>query len=457
MKHPLPVFAALIMALAFWTSCAEPTPFGAELLEDQIADFEFTDTFELRFTLVREDSALTSDLTSTANYFLAGQLNDPFFGMSSAEINALFQTGNFAPGFDESATIDSAFLYLRYDVPGVYGDTMQPQDLRVYRLADQLRWDESYYSNENLPAGEEIGALLNFLPRPRTTYRIDPEDSTSKKAAFLRIPLTSTFAQELLDIDSATYSTDTSFWQALKGIKLAVTNNNMPGAMLAFDLNDDDFSFVRLHYHFQGDTSTVFARFDYIFQGSSCNKFTNLSHQYGGSALEGLIGQKVTDRLYLQGMAGLRLKVEVPYAFKLDDIAVNKAELTLTVESVDGDNPLLTPANQLLITESRGDTTNVLISDVLYSIAVTSNSGFDRFGGYPITEEGENGETVKRYHLILSDHFQKMVDALETNESAKYFYINVYPQSQSAMRSIMHGPTSNKYPAKLSLKYTRIK
>lgn len=456
MKQPLPVIAALLLALAFWTSCAEPTPFGADLLEDQIADFDFQDTFTLRFTLVREDSALTSDLTSTANYFLAGQLNDPFFGMSSAEINALFQTGNFAPGFDESATIDSAFLYLRYDVPGVYGDTMQPQDLRVYRLTEQLRWDENYYSNENLPAGEEIGALLNFLPRPRTAARINPNDSTSARAAFLKIPLTSAFAQELLNIDSAKYSTDTSFWEALKGIKIAVTNNSMPGAMLAFDLNDDNFSFVRLHYNFQSD-STVYARFDYIFQGSSCNKFTNQTHQYAGSAVEPMIGQLVTDRLYLQGMAGLKLKVEVPYAHLLEDIAVNKAELTLTVESLDGDNPTLTPASQLLITENQGDSVNVLISDVFYSIAVSAISGFERFGGRPTKVDGENGVTVERYHLILTSHFQKMIDALPTNEGAKYFYINVYPQSQSAMRSILHGPTSTSYPAKLNLKYTRIK
>jgi hypothetical protein len=110
----------------------------------------------------------------------------------------------------------------------------------------------------------------------------------------------------------------------------------------------------------------------------------------------------------------------------------------------------------LLVTERQGDTTNVLISDVLYSIAVTANSGFDRFGGNPETEVDENGVTVKRYHLVLSSHFQKMVDALPTNENAKFFFINVFPQNQSAMRSILHGPASTSFPAKLSVKYTKI-
>ena len=60
----------LIAALALVAPCNKPSPFGADLLDDQLADYAFSDSVSLRCSIVREDSVLTSDRTLTADFFL---------------------------------------------------------------------------------------------------------------------------------------------------------------------------------------------------------------------------------------------------------------------------------------------------------------------------------------------------------------------------------------------------
>ena len=92
MKQKLPVFAtSLVLAALLWTACNKPSPFGSELLEEELADIEFTDTLSVLFTVQREDSLLTSDPSSTSAAFLCGTLDDPHFGKSEAEIFSLLQ------------------------------------------------------------------------------------------------------------------------------------------------------------------------------------------------------------------------------------------------------------------------------------------------------------------------------------------------------------------------------
>ena len=50
-----------------------------------------------RCTVIAEDSLVTSDRSSTADYFLCGQLNDPVFGTSQAEIFSLFRLSGLNP------------------------------------------------------------------------------------------------------------------------------------------------------------------------------------------------------------------------------------------------------------------------------------------------------------------------------------------------------------------------
>jgi len=254
----------------------------------------------------------------------------------------------------------------------------------------------------------------------------------------------------LLGVDSLDMTSDSLFWKKLRGIRISAESPSAPGAMMAFNLNESNFSFLRLYY--KRDTLNLV--FDYEFLG--CNKFTHFTHDYSGSGAGQAIDQAATDYLYLQGMGGLRLKVEIPYADQLGDVVINKAELVLTTAALSGDNPLLRPANQLVFTELLGDTAFVLSSDVLYAIGPSLSGSFDTFGGYPLQEKDDAGAPVQRYRMTLNQRFQRMVEDTSGDVKNKTIYINIYPQRIAAARSVLFGPNHPDHPIQLQLKYTRL-
>ncbi len=450
MKQKLPAIVGILLAaFILWAGCKKPSPLGSELLNDEYAELAFTDTVEVRCTIEREDSSLTSDRSSTAEYFLCGELIDPQFGKSSSDIYALMLGESLNPNFDTATqTFDSLVLYLRYAASGFYGDTSQMQTLRVLRLdANQvINNSQNYYSSQSLAASEEIGTV-SFLPKPTK------KDSLFEgiKGPFLRVVLKPEFGQELFNLDSASYSVDSLFLKKFRGLKIvSSTGGASPGAMMALDLNNNSLSRMRLFYH----ADTTAKNFDFFFEGA--NKFTHFEHDlnFGGAPAGQQIGLIANEKLYVQGMQGLRVKVEFPNAQKLDKIAVNQAQLVLTVAD---ETTHLSPASQLFFTQLQGDTVFVLTSDVAYSFGTNLTGGFFNFGGSP-TKAVDNGVAVTRYRLTLSEVFQHIVDDdTSTDTKNRTVYLGVYPRSRTAGRAVLYGPKSMTFPAKLELTYTKVK
>ncbi|MBC7775548.1 MAG: DUF4270 family protein [Phycisphaerae bacterium] len=455
MKQKLPALVGILLAaLALWAGCKKPSTLGIGLIDDEVdGKYAFTDTVEVRCTIEREDSSLTSDRGSTAEYFLCGELNDPEFGKSSSEIFALMLGETLNPAFDtQTQTFDSIVLYLRYAAAGFYGDTTQPQTLRVLRVADgeSISDTKDYYSTNSLPANDadEIGRVDNFLPKPTK------QDSLFEgfEGPFLRVVIKPEFGQYLFNLDSASYSVDSLFFRVFRGLKIVSSSGGAsPGAMLAFDLNNNSLSRLRLFYHINSDSTAK--NFDFFFENA--NKFTHFEHDISASPAGQLIGHEYADeRLYVQGMQGVRVKIEFPYAQFLDNIAVNQAQLVLTVAD---NHPTLTPASQLFFTQLQDDSLFVLTSDVAYSFGSNLTGGFSSFGGTP-KKVVDNGTTVTRYRLTLSETFQHIVDDdNSTDTKNRTVYLGVYPRSRTAGRAVLYGPKSLTFPAKLELKYTKIK
>jgi hypothetical protein len=450
MKQKLPAIAGfLLAALVIWASCKKPSPLGADLVGAGYDDYVFTDTITVRCTVEREDSSLTSDRSSTAEYFLCGELNDPTFGKSASDIYAMMLGQNLNPGFDTTQAFDSIVLYLSYASAGTYGDTLLPQTLRVLRVdeGNYISDSKDYYSHQSLPATTEIGRVENFYPRP------NKQDSLFDgiKGAFLKVVLNPAFGQELFNLDSASYSVDSIFQGKLRGLKIvSSTNGAAPGTMLAFDLNNSSLSRMRLFYHEKADTSAK--KFDFFFEGA--NKFNHFEHDHSGTAAgQSIDFQYANERLYTQGMEGLRFKIEFPYAHLLNDIAVNQAQLVLTIAE---ETPHLSPASQLFLTQLLPDTTFAVTSDVLYSFGSNLTGGFTSFGGSP-KKVVDNGTTVTRYRLTMSEVFQHVVDDdNSTDTKNRTVYLGVYPRSRTAGRAVFYGPKSLTFPAKVELTYTKV-
>jgi hypothetical protein len=447
---PFPAIGLLLAGAALLPQCSKPTDFGADLLENERGEFGYTDTLTLRITVEREDSVETSDRTSTSPYLMCGELQDPNFGRTKAELYTLFRPSDLNPRF-RNALIDSVVLFLRYAAEGFYGDTLIPQTVQVHRVAagHVLRWDQRYYSNQSLPVDELLGEASNVRPQPRTNV---PLFDTLQRGPYLRIPISSAFGQEILNVDSLSLTADTLFWEKIRGLRITSQSNGTPGAIMAFNLNNREFSFLRLYFKYADDTITTSRVFEFSFLGG--NKFNHFEHDYTGSLAENYVGKPAEDLLFIQGLTGLRLKLEIPYAHLLENIAVNKAELEMTVAHPSGANINLPPVNQLVLSERPGDSLLLFIPDVAYSLSLLND--FSRFGGTPL-RTFENGQNLERYRLTLTQRFQAMVDNASGDLKKQTLLVNVFPQSRSAHRVVLFGPKSATFPAKLTLKYTRVR
>lgn len=436
---------SVILTAVLWSACTKSTPFGSELLGSDQLEYAFTDTMTVRVTVEHEDSVRTSDRTATQTTFLCGSVDDPIFGKTTADLYTLCRLVDPADRLRSTDVIDSVVMFLRYRPAGVYGDTTQDQTLRIYQVdaGQGISWTRDYYALDQIPASEEIGALENFRPRPNKS---DSLFLAASKAPYLRVKMHAAFHDKLLALDSATQATDTLLWKALRGFKITTSAAAAPGAMLAFDLNEANYSRMRVYFHRDTSAQTT----DFEFDGG--NKFVHFSHDYGASPAGQRIGQANPDYLFVQAGQGLRLKVELPYADRLpSNVVINKAQLELTAVELPGDNKALFPLPGQLILNERLDTSFQPIPDVLYSLGPNSTGGFSLFGGQP-EKSLDNGVTVDRYLLTLSEYIQRVVEDPNRNT----IYLSVFPQATSIARAVFYGPGSATFRARVTLKVTHI-
>ncbi len=438
------VFAlGLLIVLA---CCTKSDPFGKELFTDP-SGLTFSDTMTIKTSIVLEDSTNTNISPNQ----LLGLFNDPVFGKTEAVINTNFWPGQLGYKFKANSTCEAAFLYVHYDASRFYGDSTALQSVEVWRTAEVISPDSSYFSGAKTTATVKIGELLNFQPHPltkliqRDTSRITTQVDTL--GAYFAIPIDVAFAQEILSLDSASLSTPKSFTEKMRGLQIRVVTPGGSPCMMSVIL--DRTSFSRLTMFFKEPDSTRTKTFHCFF---TANKWVTLTHDYTGTPFASSIGTETTDNLFVQGGAGLRVKIELPFVKNLTNIAINQAELELTLlePSLPGDNLTLFPApSQLLLSKFVAADKNTLFTSDVYAAAGTGLTGsFGNFGG----DNDEEQTGVHKYRLNLSDHLQDMITGKEPN----VIYLNVFPTNQVVHRGIFVGTGGSATArAKINLKYSK--
>lgn len=436
---------AFTAVIAIWSSCTRSTPFGSDLLEEDEADF-FADTLSITATVIPEDSVQTSSTSESSFPMLIGEVVDPVFGKTTSEIFTLVRLQNALTGFTNTTiVVDSVVMYLSYSASNITGDTLTPLNFRVHRLSEQLRWDSVYYADDELEIADQIGTLDNFLARPSAKDSISP---SADGVSFIKIPLEKSFGDTLMSFDSATLHSDTLLWRRLRGLRLSITPNGQPGALLAFDLNNSLVSFIRVYSRLVSPDTTRARQVFFEFDGG--NKFTHYEHDYSGSKAQDAINQVNPSLLFVQSTEGLRLRIELPDTSVLPNNAIiNQALLEFTVAPTPDLPNVFPPATQVYLTERQGDTTYVPIPDVTFSTLAFSD--FREFGGTPdsITV---NGMPLVRYYMNISEMLQTVL----TDPKRRTIYLNVFPQATKLAQSVLYGPQDPDYPARLTIKYTRI-
>ncbi len=446
---------ALVVLLA--SACNDPTDLGSELLEEEFSDIRFTDTVTVNALTVPQDSIFTYTriVDSQPNTYLCGFLDDPIFGTSQATINfdlGLVTNSGVADIDFSDVTFDSLVLSLAYNPFRTYGDTLVSQNINVYRLSEEMDYNEEfYYSDRDFEAfPTPIGQKLNFLPQPNTTIIRTSAEDTVVQAAHIRIPLSPALAAELMPIDTmvaeALYENNETFRAFFNGLKIesdAVNSN-----ILGFNLRSS-LTYMAIYYRDADDNERTFT-FRVVDLGT---KHNNFKHDFSGSISEPFVeNQSLSDSLlFVQGMSGYNVKIDFPYIQNLDGIVVNKAELDLTFADIPGDDTITyEPPARIILTELDDNGNYIFIEDVSDALALAN---IDLYGGEPFLID-DNGTTLRKYKLNISNHIQDIIDdRLGGNNSV---YMQVYLKNQYAYRGMFYGTGHSKYPLKLNLAYTKL-
>jgi hypothetical protein len=313
---------------------------------------------------------------------------------------------------------------------------------RVYRLNESIYVDTDYYSNQYKELGDEIGNILT-APSPTDSITLGSE----KYKAQLRIPLSTEFGESILNASpEEDLSSNDSFLEFLKGIYITSDKILWGGAILNFDL-PSPYSRMLIYYSNAEDDSLV-----YTFIISSANArfmhFEHYDYQNAGSMFK----QQVIDgnaslgneQVYLQAMAGVKIKLEIPYLFdwvEENKIVINEARLTITNKNRESDYEAPPTITLLKIND---DGTTGYIPDQF--------EGANYFGG---SYDGGSGE----YSLRITRYFQQLLDGSMENHG---MYIIAAGASLMANRAVIVG--SNPDPAagndgriRLKLIYTKVK
>lgn len=440
----------LILLLA--SACTDPTDIGADLLEGDEADVGFTDTLTVRATTLQTDTILSyfpvQNATQAYSTYLLGNMHDPIFGNSTAQIYAQLALRNNSASIDASARLDSVVLVLPFDSSGIYGDLTEMYGVEARRLTQYIDPEQNYYSNVAFPSEATPLGTKMFVPTLDSITIYDYTDRTRdtlKVPSQLRINLNSSLGTELLKLDTNTYARDSLVVSYLKGLHLKSTTTNR--GMLSFRLTD-----IRAGiFVYYTEKDTVKAQLQFNFD-PLWTRAVRLDHNYSGTFVERYIGNtQLGDSLvFVQGMAGVLTEIEIPSAEKLQGLVVNKAELELRIASPPGnDGNIFKPLPLLLVLapNEKGEFEAVEdISLILTRLGITQLLAY--YGGNPV--DGKPGEP-QLYRINLSTHFQRIINKTRSN----VLRIVAFNRVQEPGRVVLYGAKDPNYAIKLKVAFTR--
>ncbi|MFP4469293.1 MAG: DUF4270 domain-containing protein [Bacteroidales bacterium] len=445
LKNRVFSFALILLTLALLGSCStDPAEIGIGIQpENERLNVHFSDTSTVLAHSIFVDSITTDEPARS----LLGSYYDPIFGVTTASIYTQLRLSSTSVDFGQNPQLDSIVLALQYTgIPGSddemfysYGDTSDMLTFRVYELADSLSYEESYFSDDEIPLKQPEIGMLTTSPSPTDSIMVD----TTLVKAQLRIPLTEEFAYRILNATEAELGSMEAFMQFIKGIHITVDPVSTGGSIVFFDLEQ---TLSRLSIYFSNEESDSLVYFFNITSESA--HFLNYTHNYevadpdflaqvnGDTALG-------ANRFYLQSMAGVASEITFPYFRDWHNngkIALNEATLSIQNALPQTD---FAPPPELVV--------YMITDDGTYKYLDDQYEGESYFGGNYNQETGE-------YQFRITQYLQKV---LTSDTLSRKLYLGISGSSITPNRGIFFGynPTSQADFAqrlKLNLIYTNL-
>jgi Domain of unknown function (DUF4270) len=447
MKNIILSLAALSAILLFNSSCNESTLLGAGLFDKENLDLVFTDSLSMNALSETNDSVIVNSGGVSFVYLPIGKVKDATFGMYEAR--AYTELDTTSPYNFSGGTIDSVVFVMAYNANGIYGDTTQSQKLSLFRLAESMKTG-NIYSNQTYKVESAPLGTVEFTPQPRTFISQGKGlTNLSDTAPQIRIKVTNTaFIQELGNIKNYA-SPDGSggfFRKWLKGLEIRADRET--SCMLSMDFGSATTTFTGLYVYSKSSKDTSVSYFRSV-AGTNL-KHCSFNNNYNNAPIKPFLNDtKTSDSLlFIQGMSGANIKLEIPYIRNLGKIVINKAELELTLKEDGTQSDVFAPINQILLRNGLQD----VITDVIDGDPTSRGAKFPNSGG-ALRVKTVDGEKLSKYIFNISSHLQRVFEGKEGST------INIVPffRQENTARMVFYGLSKkSKYRAKINLTYTKI-
>jgi len=417
-------------------SCQEPDILGLEVqpVGDKL-NVVYTDTISLYAHSVKEDSIRADE----SSYNLLGFSDDPIFGKNTASFYTQLRLSYNNVNFGNTPHCDSIILSLAYKK--VYGDTNAQQTVKVYRLGQDIYLDSSYYSNRELLT---TGALLGsktFIPKPNDSIYLG-SDSVGPYAPQLRINLSNTLLGD--DFLGTSLTDNANFTNFFKGIYVTATSASGEGSIMTFDLLNAQ-SKVTLYYSNTDDT--IKHKYNFVINENCAriNHFNHTRYQYADPFLRSEVCNdtlKGDSILYIQSMAGLKIRITYPYILDLvkdGRIAINNADLIVSLDNNDYTTDRYAPPAQLVLIEEKDGKIRFLQDQY---------DGTTYYGGNYNASKNE-------YKFNIARHLQQVVDGIKENLGL-YLVVWTANRPNTANRVVLKGTQRQSGNLRLQVTYTKL-
>ncbi|MFK7979682.1 MAG: DUF4270 family protein [Saprospiraceae bacterium] len=452
----------LIMAVAVLFSCSDPALIGSELLQEDQANLQFTSDIPIQAKSFNGEALQTYSPFAALQLsrHLFGNYEDPLMGITEASIYTQIALGAQSPPNFTIRSFDSIVLSLAYDTLGGYGNIEEEYGLEVYQLTEDLSNIADYFSDQTFTTNDTAIGSLNFIPtfnqrvsiREYTTNKVDGD--TLSADPHVRVHLDPDALTPIFG-DTSIYGGNVAFQDVFKGIHIRPTTATNAG-LLSFDFSNT-ISRISLYYKVGGE----FHEFQLDFNAGNA-RILSFAKNQEGAFIEPFLSGNSDSLLFLQGMAGANTEITFPNLEGLENIVVNKAELELTLASIDGNNTTLYPPTQQLVASQLNNVDKEILPDVRSALFANAPIRTEVFGGIPVIEI-ENGVTLTKYKINISGYFQQIIEGTSVNGfnlssgvEQNSFYFQLPPKPSDPSRVVFYGPNHPTHPLKLNLTYTKL-
>ena len=398
----------LVGAVAGVWACEEPKEIG--LPPTTPVGVAYSDTLTVVRETVRFDSVRSNDQSN----LMVGRYNDPVFGKVQARAFVQLTSYRDFVVTDSSTTnvtaperivYDSTRLFLDYDRL-YYGDTLQTQELQVYRLSDSLNSTINY----------DISSSVKADAQPLVRQIIRPQPNTTDSLSF-RLTLPDAFGRELLllaNTDAGKLANPALFRaQFRRGLMLTTTSSDR-AAMLGFSSG----SAVVVYYHVAGERTAKGQGF--LLNGK---RFNQITADRSGTALSALqrgqtlAAASTNGRTFVQPATGVTTKLTFPTLTSLTKtgrVAINRADLIITPTTSNDVSVYYPPILTLIEVDEKNTIRQV--PNAGFPFIVPSIGPIDRLpNSFANTQEVYRDTRTNSYTFELGGYFQSIISNLSPN------------------------------------------